>query len=193
MKLGIFAKTFDRPTVEQVFETVRAHGLACVQFNMSCVGLPSMPDEINAAVRSRVHQAAVNFGVEIEAVSGTYNMIHPDPGVRQKGLHRLRTLAAACHDLGASVITLCTGTRDADDMWRWHDDNASPQARADLLQAMEAALRIAEEEQVTLAFEPERANVVNTAVRGCALLNTMQSPRLKVVIDPANIIVPGDA
>ena len=57
---------------------------------------------------------------------------------------------------------------------------------------MEAALRIAEEEQVTLAFEPERANVVNTAARGHALLAAMQSRRLKVVIDPANLIVPGD-
>jgi sugar phosphate isomerase/epimerase len=57
---------------------------------------------------------------------------------------------------------------------------------------MEAALHIAEEEQVTLAFEPERANVVSTAAHGHALLAAMQSPRLKVVIDPANLIVPGD-
>src|SRR2546421_9575691 len=57
---------------------------------------------------------------------------------------------------------------------------------------MEAALQIAEEEQVTLAFEPERANVVSTAAKGHALLVAMQSPHLKVVIDPANLIVPGD-
>jgi sugar phosphate isomerase/epimerase len=77
-------------------------------------------------------------------------------------------------------------------MWQWHPENASAQAWSDLLRAMEAALLIAEEEQVTLAFEPERANVVSTAVRGHALLATMQSPRLKVVIDPANLMVPGE-
>ena len=53
-------------------------------------------------------------------------------------------------------------------------------------------MRIAEEEQVTLAFEPERANVVSTAAKGRALLAAIQSPHLKVVIDPANLIVPGD-
>ncbi len=36
MRLGIFAKTFTRPTVEEVFDAVRAHGLRCVQFNLSC-------------------------------------------------------------------------------------------------------------------------------------------------------------
>ncbi len=188
MNLGIFAKTFERPTVEAVFEAVQSHGLKVVQFNMSCAGLPSLPDEIDPAVTARIHAAARRSGVTIAAVSGTYNMIHPDPQVRQRNLHRLRTLAHACRDLGTSVITLCTGTRDAADMWRWHPQNASPEAWSDLLNEMEAALTIAEEAQVTLAFEPERVNVISSAERGYTLLKTLQSPRLKVVIDGANII-----
>ena len=191
MQLGIFAKTFERPTVEAVFAAVTAHGLSCVQFNLACAGLPTLPDQIDPDVVTRVRQAAEHAGVTIAAISGTYNMIHPDPSVRATGLQRLRTLAAACHGLGTAVITLCTGTRDPVDMWRWHPDNDTPAAWSDLLHAMAAALAIAEEEDVMLAFEPERANVVNSAARGHALLAAMQSPRLKVVIDPANIIVPG--
>ena len=192
MRLGIFARTFARPTVEEVFDAVSACGLSCIQFNMSCAGLPPLPDEIAPSLITRIHEASLSRDIEIIAVSGTYNMIHPDPQVQQTGLRRLRTLAAACQGLGTSVITLCTGTRDPADMWHWHPENASSQAWSDLLRAMEAALHIAEEEQVTLAFEPERANVVSTAALGHALLVAMQSPRLKVVIDPANLIVPGN-
>src|SRR5947209_7948531 len=119
-------------------------------------------------------------------------MNHSDSQVQLTGLRRLQTLAGACQSLGTSVITLCTGTRDPTDIWHWHPENDSSQAWSDLLRAMEAALRIAEEEQVTLAFEPEQANVVSTAAQGHALLAAMQSPRLKVVIDPANLIMPGD-
>ncbi len=193
MQLGIFARTFARPTVEDVFDAVRAHGLHCVQFNLSCAGVPTLPDEIAPDLITRIREAAQSRDIEIAAVSGTYNMIHPDQEVQQAGLRRLRTLAAACHGLGTSIITLCTGTRDPVDMWRWHPENASPQSWSALLHAMEAALRIAEEEQVTLAFEPERANVVSSAAQGHALLAAMQCPRLKVVIDPANLIVPGEA
>lgn len=192
MRLGIFARTFARPTVEEVFAAVRAHELNCVQFNMSCASLPTLPDEIPPSLISRIHEAALSWNIEIAAISGTYNMIHPDLRMRESGLRRLRILAKACRGLDTGVITLCTGTRDAEDMWRWHPENASTAAWSDLLQAMEGALRIAEEEQVTLAFEPEPANVVSNAVQGKALLDTMQSPRLKVVIDPANLIVPDD-
>lgn len=192
MRLGIFAKTFSRPTVEGVFDAVREHGLGCVQFNMACAGLPTLPDDVAPSLATRIHEASMSRGLEIAAVSGTYNMIHPDHEVRQTGLRRLRTLAAACHGMGTSVITLCTGTRAPEYMWRWHPENASSQAWSDLLLSMEAALRIAEEEQVTLAFEPEQTNVVSTAAKGHALLAAMQSPCLKVVIDPANLVVPGD-
>lgn len=192
MHLGIFARTFARPTVEGVFDAVRAHDLQYVQFNLSCAGVPTLPDEIAPALITRIREAAQSRAIEIAAVSGTYNMIHPDREVRQKGLRRLRTLAAACRGMGTTVVTLCTGTCDPVDMWHWHPENASPHAWSELLHAMEAALRIAEEEQITLAFEPERSNVVSTAAQGHALLSAMQSPRLKVVIDPANLIVSGD-
>lgn len=191
MRLGIFAKTFVRPTVEDVFDAVSAYGLQCVQFNLSCAGLPTLPDEIAPSLAIRIHEAALARGIELAAISGTYNMIHPDSQMRQDGLHRLQTLAAACKSLGTTVITLCTGTYDPIDMWHWHPENASSQAWSKLLQTMEAALRIAEEEQVILAFEPEQANVVNSTERAHALLAAMQSPHLKVVIDPANLIVPG--
>jgi len=192
MRLGIFARTFSRPTLEGVFDAVREHQLDCVQFNMACAGLPTLPDDIDPSLAIRIHEATMCRGIEIAAVSGTYNMVHPDPKVRLAGLRRLRTLASACHGMGTSVITLCTGTRDPENMWRWHPENASSRAWSELLSSMEAALRIAEEEQITLAFEPERANVVSTAAKGHALLAAMQSSRLKVVIDPANLIVPGD-
>jgi len=192
MKLGILAKTFERPTVEGVFEAVKAHSMECVQFNMASAGLASMPDEIDPAIIARIHYAAQASGVEIAAMSGTFNMIHPDLAEREKGQRRLRVLAAACQGLGAGVITLCTGTRDPLNMWRRHPENDLPEAWSDLLHAIEAALRIAEDERVTLAFEPEHANVINSARRGRALLDAMQSPRLKVVVDGANLIEPGD-
>jgi sugar phosphate isomerase/epimerase len=190
MRLGIFAKTFKRPGLEGVFAAAQAHGLDCVQFNMACAGLPSMPDEIHPSLPQRIRAAGQASGVAIVALSGTYNMIHPDPQVRAEGLRRLGVLAGACRGLGVSVITLCSGTRDLQDQWRRHPDNDSRAAWADLLNELEAALRIAEERQVTLAFEPEQGNVISSAARGRVLLDELRSPRLKVVIDDANLIDP---
>ena len=44
MQLGIFAKTFTRPTVEQTLQAVADAGIGAVQFNLSVLGLPTVPD-----------------------------------------------------------------------------------------------------------------------------------------------------
>lgn len=187
MRLGIFAKTFARPTPEGVFDAVAGHGLRETQLNMSVAGLPSMPDEIDPALADRVGKAAAGQGITISAVSGTFNMIHPDPGVRRDGLRRLGVISAACERLGTATVTLCTGTRDPVDMWRRHPDNATQDAWRDLLATMQEALEMAEGRGLTLAFEPEINNVVHSAGKGRRLLDEMRSPRLKVILDPANL------
>ncbi len=187
MDLGIFAKTFDRPSVEAVFDAVRDAGLRVAQFNMSCAGLPSMPESIPASRARSIGEAAEERGLNLVAVSGTFNMIHPDPSVREEGLRRLEVLAGACDALGTSVITLCTGTRDPDDKWRRHPDNDAAAAWRDLCDTMERALGVAETHDVTLAFEPEHANVVNSAQKGVRLIEEMGSRRLKVIFDAANL------
>ncbi len=190
--IGIFSRTFPRPTLEGVLDAVVAHGVGVVQFNLSCAGLPNMPAAIDPAEAAHIRAAFEARGLTMAAVSGTFNMIHPDPAQHRDGLRRLEVLAAACAGLGTGVITLCTGTRDPDNMWRRHPDNDTPQAWADLLDAMSQAVRSAEDASVTLVFEPEVANVVDSARKGRRLLDEMRSPHLKVVLDGANLFHAGE-
>jgi sugar phosphate isomerase/epimerase len=188
MDLGIFARTFSRPTLIEALDAVRDSGLRTMQFNMSLAGGASLPDEIPARLASQIRTEASSRGLVMAAVSGTYNMAHPDPRARASGQRRLATLIAAASDLGTRIVTLCTGSRDATDMWRHHPDNATPAAWRDMLNSVEAALTSAEAHQVTLAFEPEHNNVVNSATAGRRVLDEIRSPHLKVVIDPVNLL-----
>jgi sugar phosphate isomerase/epimerase len=187
MKLGIFAKTFAGTDPQTVLAQVKAAGFDVAQYNMACSGLEAMPAQIPNAVAVAVHEAAVKTNVDVVAVSGTYNMIHPDIKKREEGHARLQALAESCSAMGTNLITLCTGTRDAEDQWRHHPDNNSLAAWADLLVSMETALAIAEKNNVTLGIEPELANVVNSAAKARTLIDTLKSSRLKIIFDPANL------
>ncbi|MBY3230279.1 sugar phosphate isomerase/epimerase family protein [Rhizobium laguerreae] len=187
MKLGIFAKTFEGTDPLTVLNSVAGAGFTCAQYNMACSGLAPMPEIITEAQARSVAEAARESGVEIAAVSGTFNMIHPDPAVREAGLRRLATLAERCADMSTSLITLCTGTRDPIDQWKAHADNDTPEAWQDLLGAMGAAIEIAERYDVDLGIEPELANVVNSAEKAYRLIAALKSPRIKIVLDPANL------
>ena len=187
MRLGIFAKTFAGSDPGTVLAASKAAGFACVQYNMACSGLSAMPDALSAQDVAAVSAARKASGVAIAAVSGTYNMIHPDPAVRAKGLARLEVLLRNAAAMGTAMVTLCTGTRDAEDQWRHHHDNGSSEAWSDLMAEMDKACALAEPLGIKLGIEPELANVVNTAARARLLLDTLQSPALAVVLDPANL------
>lgn len=188
MEVGVFAKTFERPSLDETLAAVAGHGLRAVQFNVESAGIEPMPEAIPDGFAEGVRGACAAHGVEIAALSGTFNMAHPEEAARRRGLDRFRVVAAACRRMGAATMTLCTGTRDPDNMWRRHPENDSPGAWRDLLATLEAALAVAEEHDLTLAFEPEPGNVVRDARRGAALLAEVGSPRLAIVMDAANII-----
>jgi sugar phosphate isomerase/epimerase len=192
MDIGIFSKTFARPTLGAVLDAVAAHGVHAVQFNLSCAGVEEIPDVIAPTLVATIRQEMAARGITMSAISGTFNMIHPDMAERQAGLRRLRTLAAACESLGTSVITLCTGTRNTESMWRSHPDNGSEDAWRDLVVSMHETAAIAEEYGVTMAFEPEVSNVIDSAQRARRLLDEIGSPYLKVVMDGANVFHKGE-
>ena len=192
LSVGIFPRTFVRPTLAEKLDAVTAHELTEVQFDLSDAGLPDLPEQIDSATLVAIREVFATRHVTLTALSGTYNMIHPDPAQRADGLHRLRVLAAACAPLGTRLITLCTGTRDPYYMWRRHPANDTPEAWRDLQEVMQTALTIAEDFDVTLGIEPEPANVVDRPAKARRLLDEMRSPHLKIVMDGANLFHAGD-
>jgi sugar phosphate isomerase/epimerase len=151
-----------------------------------------MPDNIPPELPTRIRREAAARGIPIAAVQGTFNMSHPDGEHRRTGLRRLQVLAEACAPMGTSIIHLCTGTRDRDNMWRRHPENDSPGAWRDMTACMREAADIARRAGVVLAFEPEVNNVVDSARKARRLLDELGSPHLKVTIDPANIFHAGE-
>lgn len=187
MQLGIFARTFAVQGALPVLHAVAQAGYETAQFNFACLGLASMPDEITDETVKKVAAASRETGISIAAVSGTYNMIHPDLSQRARGLQRLEVIIRCARAMGTEMVTLCTGTRDSQDQWRAHPDNGKPDAWHDLCTEMEKALAIAERHAVDLGIEPELANVVSSAAHARRLIDELKSPRLRVVLDPANL------
>jgi sugar phosphate isomerase/epimerase len=163
-----------------------------MQVNLGQVDQPDVSEWLAPDRCDRLFGAFEARKMAIAAISGHFNMIHPDLSVRQAGIQGLRLLASRCERLGTSVITLCTGTRDTTSIWRRHPDNDTPEAWADLVATMRRAVQIAERYNVTLAFEPEVANVVDSAAKARRLLDEIDSPQLKVTMDGANIYHTGE-
>ncbi|MBB5575837.1 MULTISPECIES: sugar phosphate isomerase/epimerase family protein [Rhizobium] len=187
MQIGIFAKTFPGTDPLNVLSAVRDSGYTGTQFNLACSGLPSMPDAVPEATVTAIRAAAQATGVSFAALSGTYNMAHPDASVRQTGLRQLAVVIETAAALSIPLVTLCTGTRHPSDQWAHHPENADPSAWADMAAEMSKALALAEDYGVDLGIEPEQANIVRSAADAQRLITEMGSKRLRIVLDPANL------
>jgi len=187
MKIGIFAKTFAGTDPATVLAAVQDAGFATTQFNLACAGLRSMPSAVTGDVIGAIAAAANATGISLAALSGTYNMAHPDSAVRDDGLRRLGVVIEAASALSIPLVTLCTGTRNERDQWAHHADNVDPSAWADMAREMEKALDLAERHDLDLGIEPEQANIVTSAADAMRLIAEMGSKRLRIVLDPANL------
>jgi sugar phosphate isomerase/epimerase len=187
MKLGIFAKTFEASRPDVALAAARAAGYEAVQYNMACSGLDALPMEVPEIVAQAVQIAARHSGVEIAAVSATYNMIHPDPLEREKGRKSFAAIGAAARTIGTGLLTVCTGSRDPQNQWHYHPDNDTPDAWSEMCREFALVLPIAEQYDFVIGIEPELANVVSSAALAWKLLDTFRTNRLAVVLDPANL------
>ena len=194
MELGMYSIELQRESIESLFEAIRSYGFTHTQFDFLSVCDEEMPQTIDSALCERISRAAAANGVEIVSVNGTFNMIHPDPVVRADGLSRFEELAKHMHELNCRFVTLCTGSRNLDSMWRGHPENQSDSAWEDLLVTMRAALDIAERYDLVLGLETEPNNVMNTAELCRKLIEAFDNtPRLQVIMDIANLFRPGMA
>lgn len=188
IQIGIFSKIFKRDNLDKVVESVVNAGFKYVQFNMECAGLQSLPEVIEDATCRMISETMKKAGVTMVAISGTFNAIHPDLSIRKDGIARVCKLISKCNLLGTNIVTLCSGTRDSENMWRYHPDNNTSEAWKDLVDSLYKLCSVAEKYKVTLALEPEIVNVINNAKKAKEIIKDVGSDALKVVIDPANLI-----
>ena len=189
---AIFSRTYAGKSAGEVFPAVKRDGYAATQMNLSSLGLESLPASLPEGVAEQAGILARATGVRISALSGTYNMAHPDAGYRAAMRPKFKNVLIAAKALGAPIVSLCTGSRNTENMWEAHEDNSSSEAWQDLHAEMEQALTMAASLGLVLAIEPEPGNIIRDAPTADRFLAEMRAPNLKIILDAANLLVPGE-
>jgi sugar phosphate isomerase/epimerase len=190
MYTAIFSRTYAMKNVAEVIGAAAIDGYKGIQVNLSSAGLASLPDTVPPGVAAQFCQEARARGIRLAALSGTYNMAHPDARVRKASRAGFQNVVSAAREMGAPIVSLCTGSRDPHDMWKFHPENDSDEAWKDLRSELEFALRVAQEAGIRLAIEPEPANVIRDARAAEIILNEMASSHLGILLDAANLLTP---
>jgi len=189
---GVFARVFPAGPAGKVAAAIRDAGFTSTQLNLSAVGRPTLDTELDRSAAAAIRRDFEAAGVRVWGVSGTFNAVHPDRDRRRRDAGACLNVVRHAPDLGAAVITLCTGTKDPDNMWRAHPGNTSPAAWEDLLETLHGLVPAAAAAGVKLGIEPEQGNVVRDADAALRLLEDLgdDADHIVIVLDPANLLTP---
>src|SRR5690348_88525 len=123
LRLGLLAAEFPHASLAENLDAMLPANAPAVQFDLECAVGETLPTAVDEATIDGIKSGFAGRGLELAALSGTYNMIHPDPRVRSAGRAGLKRVIGFAKRLDCPIVTLCTGTRDPDNMWRRHPDN----------------------------------------------------------------------
>lgn len=206
MRIGMATTDFERDygqalSAGEIISKIKDAGYDCVQFSFSSIAEAEytpqpdfdIPPVISAAAVNAAMRACESKGIAVSSVNGTANLCSADKKVRAEAVRRVIALLPAAVALGSPIVTLCSGTRSRISMWTHHPGNRAPDAFADCVESMKAVAEAAERADITLAIETEASNIVDTPVVARAVLDAVGSPRLKMILDPANLFRAGEA
>ncbi|MCX8036863.1 MAG: sugar phosphate isomerase/epimerase [Candidatus Sumerlaeia bacterium] len=186
LKLAIFTGVYAKLPVEKAARQIKNDGFVGVVCEYQFADVRFDPTKPDWTAADRIRKTLESQGLEICGLYGYYNVIHPDPAQRAAGEARMMVLLENWKRLGSPVVATETGTFNPKSQWLESPENETEEGYQKCRAAFENLARIAEKTGAIVAVEAYWRNVIASAERAERLFLDVNSPALKLVMDPCN-------
>ncbi|MFV0412116.1 MAG: sugar phosphate isomerase/epimerase family protein [Oscillospiraceae bacterium] len=184
---GVRAHDYGRQTPENLFAAIKADGWQTVQ--LACKKALSGIEEVSQLTPPFVEEvkaALAQSGLSVGVLGAYVELSFVEEEARRAEVEQFCSQLPVAKALGAGCIgSETTGMEKQPGV-----------KRADALKALRRSLweilPLAEQQQVAVAVEPVYTHAMATPEDVRALLADMQSPWLRVIFDPVNLLSPGE-
>ena len=183
----------EEQTMEARAKTARAEGFSCVHLAFSKVIKGVTFDDCALTEGLAMYTRRVFARSELDiAVLGCYlNLAHPDPDklrdIQSRYYGHIRVAAL----MGAGVVGTETGAPNPE--YKLDANTHTPEALDAFIRGLAPVVECAEHYGVTVAIEPVWNHIVYNADRAARVLSSIGSHNLRIILDPVNLIYPGNA
>lgn len=184
--MGVRAHDYGNGNVQEILCNIKRDGWQCTQLALKKLvkGITSYSD-VTPNVIHEVKAVLTAASIDV-AVLGTYVELGALDSTKRKGdVSDFISQVSVCKELNAS----CMGSETT-----YIDSKCSSVVRDEainaLLQSLETIMPEAERQGVTVALEPVWFHTMNTVENTKRVLDSIQSPNLKIIFDPGNLLSP---
>ena len=188
LRLGIHTGPYSGLPLEEAAARIRAAGLRSVLTNYAFSDVRFDPLKPDWAAAAKIVDCFDRHSIVIVAIFGYVNLVDPIAARRQRGEARLETLLTHCKRLGCRNVSTETGTFNPNSAWLEAPENTTEKGYLQCRAALEKWARVAEKAGAVLSIEPYWRNVIDSIDRAARLFHEVQSPGLKLVMDPCNYL-----
>ena len=182
------AASLEEKTMEARAEKAKQEGFSCVHlaYQKVIAGVSFDDAALNEGLACYTKRVFQKQGLDI-AVLGCYlNLAHPDPAelakIKSKYFGHLRVAALA----GCSVVGTETGAPNP--QYKLDANTHSREALDTFIRNLAEVVERAEHWGVSMAIEPVWNHIVYNADRAVEVLKAIQSPNLRIILDPVNLL-----
>lgn len=179
-------------TMEKRAQTAREEGFTCVHLAYSKVikGYTFDDCALTEGLAKYTRRVFEGQGLDV-AVLGCYlNLAHPDPDKLKEIQSRYYGHLRVASILGAGVVGTETGAPNA--QYKMDANTHSEEALETFIRGLAPVVERAEKCGVTMAIEPVWKHIVYSPDRAVKVLEAIQSPNLRIIFDPVNLLYPGN-
>ena len=179
-------------TMEKRAQTAKEEGFTCVHLAYSKVikGYTFDDCALTEGLAKYTKRVFEGQGLDV-AVLGCYlNLAHPDPEKLKEIQSRYYGHLRVASLLGAGVVGTETGAPNA--QYKMDANTHSEEALDTFIRGLEPVVERAEKYGVTMAIEPVWKHIVYSPDRAVKVLEAIQSPNLRIIFDPVNLLYPGN-
>ena len=182
------AASLEEKTMEARAEKAKQEGFSCVHLAYQKVisGVSFDAAALNEGLACYTKRVFQEQRLDI-AVLGCYlNLAHPDPAelakIKSRYFGHLRVAALS----GCSVVGTETGAPNA--QYKLDANTHSREALDTFIRNLAEVVERAEHWGVSMAIEPVWNHIVYNADRAVEVLKAIQSPNLRIILDPVNLL-----
>jgi len=185
-RLGIFTHVYRKLPMEKAIAAIKADGLRSVVTDFNFADVRFNFTRPNWDALKKVRDCLDRNGVAVAGLYGYYNVISPDLARRRTGRERMEFLIANWKRFGSPNVTTETGTYNTKSEWLESPQNASEEGYLECRREIKRLVKLAEKSGALVNIETSWRNIIGTIDRTERLFREIDSPALKLTMDPSN-------
>jgi sugar phosphate isomerase/epimerase len=186
LPLAIFTGVYAGLPLEQALTRIRDEGFRGIVMEGVFADVRFDPWAPDWDVAGKIMGAVKRHELKVVGLYGYYNLVHPDPAKRKVGEARLQLLIENWRRFDCPVISTETGTFNAQSEWVEAPENATEAGYLECRAALKRWVQLAERTGAIIAIETYWRNIIDSVDRAERLFREVNSPALKLTMDPCN-------